>query len=184
MSLTTVERAHFESLSDPIVIFHLILTQNYHPQRKSHFAKVAEIDRIGIKEKEKLKMMLLTEMKEAKEKLSSMASESLTQTRINARKNHNENAEKLHRQGLVGTKRMKENVAANNTVTKKKRDIELSNEMQATMASREIAFQVRSSLISLNEVVTQDSDPSKVTLTEMTRALFVSAFLPPPYAVV
>jgi len=102
---------------------------------------MADIDRAGIREKEKLKMTLLSEMKEVKNKLSSMASESLSQTQIDARNDHNLNAEKLHKQGLVGNRIIKENVAVCNTLVQKKRDIQMSNEMQATMASREIAFQ-------------------------------------------
>ncbi|GMI52684.1 hypothetical protein ScalyP_jg6857 [Parmales sp. scaly parma] len=117
------------------------LLNDLESERKAHFSKLAEIDRIGIREKEKLKMVILAEMKAVKDKLSTMTSETLANTKNTARSNHSMHGDKLHQQGLIGTEIMKANLEVSQNVAKKKRDIQLSNEIQATMVSREIAFQ-------------------------------------------
>ena len=70
-------------------------------------------------------MVILAEMKAVKDKLSTMTSETLANTKNTARSNHSMHGDKLHQQGLIGTEIMKANLEVSQNVAKKKRDIQL-----------------------------------------------------------
>ncbi|GMI36263.1 hypothetical protein TeGR_g6414 [Tetraparma gracilis] len=110
-------------------------------ERSNHFTQVQELERANVKEKEALKNELLEKLRQAKIELTDKANETLVEIKRKARADHTKNAEKLHNHGMRATTVLKKNIEEHEINNEIKRNLGVSNDIQATMKNREIAYQ-------------------------------------------
>jgi len=118
-----------------------ILLRALEDERSNHFTQVQELERANVKEKEALKNELLETLRQAKIELTGQANETLVEIKRKARADHYANAALLHNHGVNASLVLKKNIEAHDNNGTFKRTLGVSNDIQATMKNRELAYQ-------------------------------------------